>query len=180
MSRRTEPRDHVSPAHVVVMGVSASGKSTLAAALARATGRSFVEADDLHPAGNVDLMRRGVPLTDAERLPWLQAVADRLAASDIGTVTACSALQRRYRDVLRARVPDLWFVHLSGPAEVLSNRLTARPDHFMPPALLESQLDTLEPLGADEPGVVLDLTETPDALVDHVAGLLAGLGSDHV
>ena len=180
MSGPTEPRDPAGPGHVIVMGVSGCGKSTLAAALARATGRAFLEADDLHPAANRALMTNGVPLTDADRLPWLRSVADRIAASETATVTACSALRRGYRDVLRTRVPGLWFVHLDGPVEILAARLAARADHFMPRALLESQLATLEPLDDDEPGVVVDLADAPEELVDHVSGLLAGLGSHHV
>lgn len=143
---------------VVVMGVSAVGKSSVATALASALGVPFIDADDLHPPANIAKMARGEPLNDDDRAPWLDEVAQALAAADAGMVVACSALRRRYRDRLRAGAPRVVFLHLSGSDELLAQRAAARVDHFMPPALLRSQLDTLEPLTADEPGVTIDVT----------------------
>lgn len=157
---------------IVVMGVSASGKSVVGIAIARRLQLPFVDADDLHPAENVAKMSQGIPLTDADRMPWLDLVGERLAlrsadgavpdsaaAAASGVVVACSALKRSYRDRLRARAPHTVFVHLTGDPELLSNRALARTGHFMPPALLASQLATLEPLGDDEPGLVIDVAE---------------------
>lgn len=151
---------------VVVMGVSGSGKSTVGWLLARRLDVAFVDADGLHPPANVAKMTAGEPLTDADRLPWLRAVAAELAAAPAGAVVACSALRRRYRDVLRDGAPGVTFVHLDGSRDVLAARLAARLDHFMPASLLDSQLATLEPLDADEAGVVLDVGETPDRLAE--------------
>lgn len=154
---------------VVVMGVSGSGKSTVGWLLARRLDVAFVDADGLHPPANVAKMTAGEPLTDADRLPWLRAVAAELAAAPAGAVVACSALRRRYRDVLRDGAPGVTFVHLDGSRDVLAARLAARLDHFMPASLLDSQLATLEPLDADEAGVVLDVGETPDRLAEAAA-----------
>lgn len=136
---------------IVVMGPSGSGKSVVGAALAVDLGLEFVDADDLHPAANLDKMRAGTPLTDADRMPWLDLVSAALAASD-GIVMACSALTRRYRDRLRAGAPGIRFVELRVGRGELDRRMHVRA-HFMPPALLDSQLETLEHLGDDEPGV---------------------------
>jgi gluconokinase len=127
---------------VVVMGVSGAGKTTIGQALAAALGWPFVEADELHPPANVAKMARGEPLDDADRAPWLEAVAARMRALDDGVV-ACSALRERYRDVLRVR-PDVRFILLDVPRALLEQRLAARRGHFMPPSLLPSQLATLE------------------------------------
>lgn len=154
---------------VVVMGVSGSGKSTVGWLLARRLDVAFVDADGLHPPANVAKMTAGEPLTDADRLPWLRAVAAELAAAPAGAVVACSALRRRYRDVLRDGAPGVTFVHLDGSRDVLAARLAARLDHFMPASLLDSQLATLEPLDADEAGVVLDVGEQPDRLAEAAA-----------
>jgi gluconokinase len=152
---------------IVVMGVSGSGKSTVGRALSRRLGVEYAEADDFHPAANIAKMAAGHPLDDADRAPWLDAlgawIKDR---GDRGGVVTCSALKRRYRDRLRDAAPDLFFVHLDGSPEVIAGRLAARPGHFMPPALLRSQLDALEPLGSDEAGAVIDIGD--DA--EHVIG----------
>ncbi|PKW27691.1 gluconokinase [Phycicoccus duodecadis] len=166
--------DPMPPRHVVVMGVSGSGKSTVARGLADALGLTFGEADDFHPAENIARMAAGTPLTDADRRPWLLALAAWTADRDRegrSTVMACSALRRRYRDLLRAGPPVL-FVHLDGPADVVQARLAARTGHFMPPALLASQLALLEPLAPDEAGVVLDLRHDLDSLVHEAAAWL--------
>ncbi|WP_367948286.1 gluconokinase [Microbacterium hominis] len=142
---------------VVVMGVSAVGKSSVALALAERLGVPMRDADDLHPSANVEKMRAGTPLTDADRGPWLDLVGAALAGAEGGVVMACSALRRRYRDRLRLRAPGVVFVHLTGSPELLAERAAGRADHFMPPALLASQLATLEPLEDDEPGIALDV-----------------------
>lgn len=148
--------DAARPAAIVVMGVSASGKSSVARALADLRGVGFVDADDLHPEENVAKMASGHPLDDADRAPWLDAVATVLV--DVpGVVVACSALKRTYRDRLRARATRVLFVHLHGDDSLLAQRASARIDHFMPPELLTSQLDTLELLAPDEDGIELDV-----------------------
>ncbi|MET0297500.1 MAG: gluconokinase [Microbacterium sp.] len=165
---------------IVVMGVSGSGKSTVAAALAAAVGGVYLDADDLHPAANVAKMASGIPLTDDDRIPWLRVVGDALADADrrgAVTVMACSALRRRYRDVLRDAAPDLFVVHLAGGAELLAERLAGRADHFMPPSLLASQLSTLEPLGEDETGMAVDIALPLEAIVAQVCDRLRASGT---
>ncbi|MCA1781161.1 MAG: gluconokinase [Intrasporangiaceae bacterium] len=161
--------ERTTASHVVVMGVSGSGKSTIAAGLALRSGRALCEGDDMHPPENIAKMAAGIALTDADRRPWLQRLADWIAEHDEtgrSTVLACSALTRAYRDVLRGGADKVRFVHLTGPAEVLAERMGDREGHFMPGSLLRSQLDTLEALGPDEDGIVLDVRLDPDDLVD--------------
>ena len=154
------------PVHVVVMGVSGCGKSTVGEALARRLGVPFEDGDDLPPPANVEKMRAGTPLDDDDRWPWLAAVGDWLAATgEGGGVVACSALRRPYRDLLREHAPSAVFVHLHGDRELIARRQAARGQHFMPPGLLDSQFATLEPLADDEPGVVLDVALGVDELV---------------
>ena len=145
------------------MGVSGSGKTTVGLALAARLGVPFADGDDLHPAANLRKMTDGIPLTDADREPWLDAVGAALA--DGTRVVACSALRRRYRDRLRAAAPGLHVVYLEVPRAVLEERMTHRSDHFMPVALLDSQLATLEPPGLDEGALTLDATLPVDELV---------------
>lgn len=155
---------------IVVMGVSGSGKSTVGRRAAEVLGAAFVDGDDLHPAANVAKMASGVPLTDEDRAPWLDAVGRVLAdARPEGMVVACSALKRAYRDRIRALAPATLFAELDGPVEVLAERVTGRPGHFMPPSLLASQLATLEPVEADERGMRLDVAESPDLLAATIA-----------
>ena len=132
---------------VVLMGVTGSGKTTLGQLLADQLGWTFVEGDAFHPEANVQKMRRGEPLTDADRAPWLRALRariDELAAAGRSAVVACSALKQAYRDVLADGRPEVVFVHLAAPAAVIRDRLDHRRGHFMPAALLDSQLATLE------------------------------------
>lgn len=153
---------------IVVMGVSGCGKSTVGRDLAAALGVPFVEGDGLHPPRNVALMAAGTPLTDDDRRDWLNTLAEVLAgaaARGHGVVVSCSALKRIYRDRLRAGAPGTRFVFLHGPSALLAARLQGRSGHYMPPSLLQSQLDTLEPPTADEGAVALDIMLPPAALV---------------
>jgi gluconokinase len=150
---------------IVVMGVAGSGKSVVGAALAQALGIGFCDADGLHPASNIAKMTGGLPLSDADRWPWLDLVAAELVAHS-PLVLACSALRRAYRDRIRAGAGGpVLFIHLTGPREVIAARLAARKGHFMPPALLDSQLATLEPPGAGEDHLEVDITrDLPEIL----------------
>jgi carbohydrate kinase (thermoresistant glucokinase family) len=160
---------------VVVMGVSGSGKSTIGALLAHSLGVQFTDADGLHPQANIVKMAGGIPLSDEDRWPWLELVGQALAdagASGTGLVVACSALKRIYRDAIVAAAPHVRFVHLAGSLDVLANRLEGRSEHFMPPALLKSQLATLEELQEDEPGFAVDIAQpVPDVVAEAVAKL---------
>ena len=148
---------------IVVMGVSGCGKSSVGQALADALGARFIDGDDLHPEANKAKMAAGIPLNDEDRWPWLAEVSAALAESN--TVVACSALKRSYRDRIVGGAPGTRFVHLHGTRELLAERMGARPNHFMPVSLLDSQLNTLELLGADEPGKEYDIALPIDELV---------------
>lgn len=152
---------------IVVMGVSGSGKTTVGRALADRLCVPYAEADDFHPPANIEKMSSGQPLTDDDRWPWLRALAEWIAAhADTGGVITCSALKRKYRDLLHAAAPDqIRFLHLDGERSVIAARLAARGGHFMPAALLDSQLADLEPLDPDEPGLVIDIALTPEEIV---------------
>jgi len=151
------------------MGVSGSGKSLIGAKLARGLDIEFVEGDGLHSPDNVKRMAAGMPLTDDDRRGWLIAIAARLREAKragIGLVVSCSALKRSYRDLLRSRVEaDVRFVYLAGSRALLAERLAQRRGHFMPPALLESQLSILEEPSPDERAWVCDISQAPDAIV---------------
>ncbi|MFB8388260.1 gluconokinase [Microbacterium sp. NPDC055910] len=152
---------------VCVMGVSAAGKSTVGLLLTQRLDAAFIDADDLHPVENTTKMAAGRSLTDDDRWVWLDAVGARFAdaaAHGRDLVIACSALARRYRDRIRSAAPGVVFVHLHGDAELLAQRAGDRREHFMPAALLASQIEALEPLAPDEPGVTLDVAESPSAL----------------
>lgn len=169
------------PPHLVVMGVSGSGKTTVATRLAELLDRPFAEADDMHPPANVAKMAAGTPLTDADREPWLRTVRDWLTAQaeqGRSTVVTCSALRRVYRDVLREAAGGVRFVHLDGDPEVIAERMKRRKGHFMPPSLLRSQLDTLEPLQPGEDGVRVPIGGTPDEIATDAVRRL-GLEGDH-
>jgi gluconokinase len=156
--------------HVLVMGVSGSGKTTVGEALAEELGFEMIEGDDHHPPENVAKMAAGTPLTDDDRRPWLQTLAELLSdrhARGQRTVLACSALRRAYRDILRAAVPadETFIIQLEADPETLRGRMESRRGHYMPPALLESQLAALEPLHPDERGVIVDATRPNDVVV---------------
>jgi gluconokinase len=153
---------------VVVMGVSGSGKSTVAAQIAEAVQWTFVDGDDLHPPSNVSKMTSGIPLNDADRLPWLVSITDWIQTRDragVNAVIACSALKRSHRDVLRQGSSRVRFLCLTTSLEILNTRLRARTGHFMQAAMLASQLETFEPLQADEAGITLDARSDVSDLV---------------
>ncbi|HYF58016.1 MAG TPA: gluconokinase [Burkholderiaceae bacterium] len=161
------------PSAVVVMGVSGCGKTAVGEALARRLGARFVDADDFHPPANVEKMRAGVPLDDADRAPWLATLNALLrdeAAARRPVVLACSALRRRYRDALAEGVPGLRVVHLSGSFELIASRLAARRHRYMPASLLRSQFEALEP---PREAVTVDVSGDVEAVVE---AALRGLG----
>jgi gluconokinase len=160
------------PSAVVVMGVSGSGKTTIAEALAERLGWEFTEGDSHHPPANVAKMRAGTPLDDADRAPWLAQLAGWIGereAAGRSVVLTCSALKRAYRDRLREGNDSVWFVHVDVPEDELARRMAARTGHYMPASLLGSQLAALEPLGEDEPGVTVpgtgDAAEVTEAVL---------------
>ncbi len=156
--------------HLVFMGVSGSGKSTAARAVNEHLGWEFAEGDDFHPASNVAKMSAGLPLNDEDRFPWLESLAAWTREHDRdgrSTIVSCSALRRTYRDILRRGGERTYFVHLHGDKGLMLERMGSR-EHFMPPSLLESQLDTLEMLGADERGMVADIADPPGLIADQV------------
>lgn len=161
------------PVSVIVAGVSGSGKTTVGRAAAAVAGVPFIDGDDLHPDRNIALMTAGTPLTDSDREPWLDAVA-ATARTHTPCVVACSALARRYRDRLREAVPGIRIVILDVPEEELRRRLEGRTGHFMAATMLDSQLLTREH-PENEPGViVVDGSQTVEALADQVAALVRG------
>lgn len=156
------------------MGVQGSGKSTIGTLLAGRLGARFIDGDTLHPAENKAVMAAGRALQDEHRLPWLHAVGERLAEGpEAGIVIACSALKRGYRELLRRHVPALFTVDLEGPIGLVAARIAARAHDFMPPALLQSQYDTLEVRGDDERGVTVDVVDPPDEIVDRIIAAMA-------
>ena len=148
------------------MGVSGSGKSTVGSALAQRLRVPFMDGDTLHPPANIAKMTAGEPLDDDDRHAWLEKVGEWLAGHRTGGVVSCSALKRKYRDQLRAHCSHVQFLHLTGSPELINRRISARRGHFMPPALLRSQLDILEPLDAGERGVTVDIGHDVDAIID--------------
>lgn len=148
---------------IIVMGVTGAGKSTVGALLAAKVALPFIDGDDLHPIANKQKMAAGIPLDDADRVPWLDAIAAVISRAP--AVVACSALKRRYRDRLRKAAPDVKFIYLAGSAPLLAQRLNARDHEFMSPQLLESQLAILEPPGCDENALTVDIHLSPEAIV---------------
>ncbi|MFG1610259.1 gluconokinase [Actinoplanes sp. NPDC049265] len=165
------------PTAIVIMGVGGSGKTTVGGLLAHRLGVRYLDADSLHPVANIEKMRSGCPLNDDDREPWLTAVAELLArsiAGGDGVVVSCSALKRRYRDMLRVH-PAVCFLHLAGRVDVVRARLAARSDHFFGIELLASQFADLEPLEPDEHGALLDIGPAPDEIADAAEAALAVL-----
>jgi gluconokinase len=155
----------------VLMGVSGSGKTTVARGVAQREGWRLVEGDSFHPPANVAKMHAGTPLTDQDRWPWLRAIAreiDAMRGRDESAVVACSALKRAYRDILIAARTDVVLVYLQGSQALIAERIAARRDHFMSSALLDSQFATLEEPGPDEHPIVVSIAASPDAIVDAV------------
>ncbi len=155
----------------VLMGVSGSGKTTVARGVAQREGWRLVEGDAFHPSANVAKMHAGTPLTDDDRWPWLRAIAreiDAMRERGESAVVACSALKRAYRDILIGARPDVVLVYLQGSQALIAERIAARKHHFMPPALLDSQFAALEEPGPDERPIVASIAPAPDAIVDAV------------
>ena len=166
---------HDTPCALIVMGVAGSGKSTIGETLAGRIGWRFEDGDRFHPASNVAKMSAGVPLTDDDRWPWLQAIADeidRLCAAGERAVVACSALRRVYRDVLIHGRNDVRLVYLDGSQQLIADRLNRRKGHFMPPDLLASQFKTLEPPAGDERPITVPIDASVEAIVDDIVGQL--------
>ncbi len=165
----------IAPVVIVVMGVSGCGKTTVARLLAQRLGWRFAEADEFHSSANVAKMRGGVPLTDADRRPWLDAIAeyiDAARASRTPCVVTCSALKRRYRDVIVGSRPDVALVHLKGDRATIEQRMTDRAHHYMPVSLLASQFEALEDPAPDEDAIVEDIGRTPDEIAGDVLAKL--------
>ena len=163
------------PCALIVMGVSGSGKSTIAEKMAKHLGWRYEDGDKFHPASNVAKMSAGHPLTDEDRWPWLQAIADEIArACKAGehVVIACSALKRSYRDVLVHGRDDVRIIYLRGTQELIAGRLTGRKGHFMPPGLLASQFKTLEPPDPDEHPLTVSIDASVEEIIDDIAGRL--------
>jgi gluconokinase len=173
--RHTENGSFAAPAVMIVMGVSGSGKSTIGALLARRLHWEFEDADWLHPAANVDKMHNGIPLTDDDRRPWLEAVAawiDNTRRSREHAVVACSALKRRYRDVLIGSRADVRLIYLQGEETLIARRIATRHEHFMPRSLLHSQFEALEEPGPDEAPIIASIAPEPRAIVTRILSSL--------
>ncbi|MFO1084251.1 MAG: gluconokinase [Reyranellaceae bacterium] len=166
---------HNRPLIAVVMGVSGSGKSTVAGRLAAELGWEYQEGDALHPPENVEKMKGGTPLGDADRLPWLRRIAERIddwRAQGLSGVVTCSALKRAYRDIIVGDRPDVRLVYLKGSPDLIKERLAQRRGHFMPPALLDSQFVVLQEPAADEHAVVVDIGGGPEEIVNEITTIL--------
>ncbi|MDO5644249.1 MAG: gluconokinase [Dermabacter sp.] len=161
---------------MIVMGVQGTGKSTVGAALAEAYGMAFIDGDDLHPPENKKKMASGQPLNDADRLPWLTIIGEKIAKNreeGVLTVVVCSALKRWYRELLRYYVPDLFFVHLAGPKELVASRIARRNHEYMPTTLLDSQYATLQELADFEAGVRVSIEPLPIHIVHNIERAIA-------
>jgi gluconokinase len=168
-------RPDIAPCALIVMGVSGSGKSTVAAELAKQLSWTFEDGDRFHPKSNVAKMSAGHPLTDEDRWPWLRAIAgeiDRVCKAGGHVVIACSALKRAYRDILVHGRGDVRIVFLNGSQALIANRLAERKNHFMPPGLLDSQFKTLEPPQADENPITVSIDAPVETIVNNIVALV--------
>ncbi|GAA1363129.1 gluconokinase [Streptomyces beijiangensis] len=161
------------PRVVVLMGVAGTGKTTIGPLLAAGLGVPYAEGDDFHPPANIAKMSAGTPLDDDDRWPWLDAIGQWAHGREgLGGVVSSSALKRVYRDRLRAEAPGVLFLHLTGDRALIEQRMSERKGHFMPTALLDSQFATLQPLGADEAGVAVDIAGTPHDITERAVAAL--------
>jgi len=171
-SRRVPP--------VIIMGIQGSGKTTIGELLAQRLGVPFVDGDTLHSSKNKEWMASGRALSDAQRLPWLHAVGESLAlAGGSGVVVACSALKRRYRDLLREHAPTMLTVFARGDIDLIHARITARRHEYMPPSLLPTQLEVLEEREDDEPGLTVDVAQTPEQIVERIMTMVTAEADAH-
>lgn len=165
---------------LVIMGVSGSGKTTVGELLARRLGWDLMEGDRLHPPANVEKMRQGIPLDDADRAPWLDRIGEELkawAAAGRSGILTCSALKRAYRARILAARPDVRFVYLKGSLDLIGRRVSVRRHEYMPASLLKSQFETLEEPTPGEPVITVDVGETPDLEVQEIIDALGPLGA---
>jgi len=163
---------------IVIMGVQGSGKTTIGDLLAKRLGVPLVDGDSLHSAENKKWMASGRALTDAQRLPWLHQVGERLAlGGETGTVVACSALKRSYRDLIREHAPTMLTVFARGDLDLIHARITARHHEYMPPSLLRTQFDDLEERQDDEAGLTVDIAKTPEQIVDRIMTAITQKGT---
>jgi len=154
---------------ITIMGIQGSGKSTIGELLAQRLGAHFIDGDSLHSTESKEWMASGHALSDAQRLPWLHEVGERLALSDgAGVVVACSALKRNYRDLLREHAPTMLTIFACGEIGLIHARIAARRHEYMPPSLLPTQLADLEERQDDEPGLTVDIAETPEQIVERI------------
>ena len=159
---------------IIIMGVQGSGKSTIGVLLAQALRAPFVDGDSLHSTQNKEWMASGHALSDAQRLPWLHEVGERLALGDgSGVVVACSALKRSYRDLLRQKAPRMLTIYARGDIDLIHARIAARSHEYMPSSLLPTQLDDLEERQDDEPGLTVDIAQTPEEIVDAIMTMIS-------
>lgn len=165
---------------IIIMGIQGSGKTTIGELLAQRLGVSFVDGDTLHSSKNKDWMASGRALSDAQRLPWLHAVGERLALADgSGVVVACSALKRSYRDLLRDHAPTMLTVFARGDIDLIHARITARRHEYMPSSLLPTQLEDLEERQDDEPGLTVDIAKTPEQIVERIMTVISAEAAAH-
>ncbi len=160
----------------VIMGVAGSGKTSVGQGLVRITGLSYFDGDDLHPKSNIEKMSAGMPLTDADRAPWLADIGEKLGAATGPIAIGCSALKRSYRDTIRAKAGSkVGFIHLAAAQFIIANRMKTRDGHFMPTSLLDSQFADLEQLGKDEDGYVVDIGKPLEDVINDAAIYVKGV-----